>query len=1502
MEYPEGVDVSSQRCQVTRDTIVAAAEQITEPLRAKLLKGLEKIVPSDTAGRPRGPIRLRDTKYNSITDWCQSCGLPEWGRRPRTLIILLMMGQPQAIDGFVAEGLLDIALPYTSENLPRVLTGRYRALFLDFQQHVLTPHAKYIERPHSLHQNVEGNADRFFWLNRELGHGGFGVVDEVTSRLSLKRFARKRMPRGRSFARDRRQLQAFENEITSLKSLAHRHIVKLIGSYTDRHFVGFLMQPVADMDLDAYLASTKIDLNEKKDRLRRYFGCLATAVEYLHEKGVRHKDIKPKNILIYNRQVLLTDFGTSHNWNDDGRATTEGTYKQAITKRYCAPEVASHGSRSFSSDIWSLGCVFLEMRTVLSEFSVEDMRHFLKSHGSGGDFVRDNTVGADLWMRELELQPTCSDDPQLLQLVRQMCRLNPDERPLAPETVSYILDMEGKSYYGICCNRNDLSRAGDTTGNGEDTITCDDTMTHEDTTLSFIPELEFASPHTADREPFPAMSNSVYKAPYVEDGTVTVLVEVPQQPVNNQKSQPDGEDPGDCVTPTELSHTTNSTAEGSPDMVTSHPASGVDGTPRDEDISHHFQCFWPGCTFVAEASQGNAGGQSRVRGHLRSEHGTHDFGYSTLRGDDPGPHMDTTASPGRFPSSNIALEMLPVTITGQSAEVSDPYMDTLLRKRDELKSLFRDRASSGHGTNDDGAVEVANTSTARRVRFDLSADRTRSFSPMHTDKSERPTQNTSTKLFAIDHLGQSHQKLLWHLTDGDRATTTAKVKERVLPNASLVPSLYLASCNIFAETQLRSMFSQTWATGNALPVFVYGSFMFPAVLSAIASHFSSEAGVYSEELQRRLQTDSEDWAGMNKSLEDAAAQMAPATLRNYSRWRAPDFNCASAAVTYGSEVAGYLLFGLSHEAVLCLEYMLTSKEYSSLFWERSPAYEIQPSTPQSKIGKARRGEQRYSQVTERWPSWLSFTKQTVMVDIPTEDGTVIAMEADTFLAQNTDTRDWEPWDIHRFARCRSFRKLSFDIDWSREEESLAKDIGVRHLLPGDVLRDAIMSDDGERILALMHQGHDANATCGTYGNALTAAAFKGNADTLSLLLDSGANPNCDGGDYGSPLIAATVQGNEECACLLLRRKVDVLADGGRHISAIYQAVNFSDLALAKILLEKGAWLTPSYQELMDLAAERDNLEMQQLLRKYDVKSLHLNSARSRSRSRNNDLPSLSHTTWTQSRSPPQPASAGTLTDTIVNGILKDPGPILKTLVLQTLVLKGQRGKWTGIKGVTVLREAIKAGMPDGVVDRLAPHLGDAGDILEWLKMSLNDYNQESTQPNDQRRHTISEGVGDAPQSDREQQHDRRYSESDTPSPLQGHRSDPYRSRRRHENTSSGHRGSSSSLPTYSSLDLQQPLGVGDRSGIVCISCDGHGGRPGTGIQCQTCHGKRKVRRRSSSSRSRDRVVTICPGCVGKGVVYSSRDVCRDCSGTGGLGPMAQGTIPEEPPPPYEDGR
>jgi len=114
-----------------------------------------------------------------------------------------------------------------------------------------------------------------------------------------------------------------------------------------------IMSPVADYNLASYMEES-INSADKQSLLRTFFGCLCNGLQYLQQSKIRHRDVKPENILVKGENVLLTDFGISLDWEDMSRSTTSTDFGHSLV--YCALEVANFEPRNSSSDIWSLGC------------------------------------------------------------------------------------------------------------------------------------------------------------------------------------------------------------------------------------------------------------------------------------------------------------------------------------------------------------------------------------------------------------------------------------------------------------------------------------------------------------------------------------------------------------------------------------------------------------------------------------------------------------------------------------------------------------------------------------------------------------------------------------------------------------------------------------------------------------------------------------------------------------------------------------------------------------------------------------------------------------------------------------------------------------------------------------------------------------------------------------------------------------------------------------------
>ncbi|KAF1995992.1 kinase-like protein [Amniculicola lignicola CBS 123094] len=204
-------------------------------------------------------------------------------------------------------------------------------------------------------------------LLKNLGHGHSANVEMVEDRWTRSVYARKLFRICRS--RDERR-RIYENEIKIIRKLApHHHVIRVFATYVTNREIGIILSPVAEGgDLETFLQDYK-DLDiprplEQTKILQQAFGCLASGLSFMHQQKVRHKDIKPRNILIHEGSVIYTDFGYSLDHSLQSHSTTVGK-PLTFTRKYCAPEVQDWGPRNSKSDIFSLGCVFLEILEAL---------------------------------------------------------------------------------------------------------------------------------------------------------------------------------------------------------------------------------------------------------------------------------------------------------------------------------------------------------------------------------------------------------------------------------------------------------------------------------------------------------------------------------------------------------------------------------------------------------------------------------------------------------------------------------------------------------------------------------------------------------------------------------------------------------------------------------------------------------------------------------------------------------------------------------------------------------------------------------------------------------------------------------------------------------------------------------------------------------------------------------------------------------------------------------
>ncbi|KAE8351248.1 ankyrin repeat-containing domain protein [Aspergillus coremiiformis] len=237
----------------------------------------------------------------------------------------------------------------------------------------------------TLHKRFSSDEKVPYRQIRILGNGSIGSVDVVQMDTGGEQvFARKIFkvsPNDRSGI-----LSKAKNEASVIQRLHHHHMVEFVATYATPTEFGIIMEPVADYDLAKYLTDTSSD----RTHLAKWFGCLAAGLSYLHGEKIKHKDIKPENLLIKNNNILYADFNISRAFQAEKKAPPpdagadeawDGFHSLSLgftdkTPMYCAPEVAREEVRGRKADVFSLGCVFLEMCTVFLDRSLDEFYRF----------------------------------------------------------------------------------------------------------------------------------------------------------------------------------------------------------------------------------------------------------------------------------------------------------------------------------------------------------------------------------------------------------------------------------------------------------------------------------------------------------------------------------------------------------------------------------------------------------------------------------------------------------------------------------------------------------------------------------------------------------------------------------------------------------------------------------------------------------------------------------------------------------------------------------------------------------------------------------------------------------------------------------------------------------------------------------------------------------------------------------------------------------------------
>jgi serine/threonine protein kinase len=156
----------------------------------------------------------------------------------------------------------------------------------------------------------------------------------------------------------RPDLVSIEMEIKLLQQLKHPNIVEYIDTIRTPDYLHIVLEYVENGSLSALLK--KFGGHFPEALVSHYVSQILCGLEYLHDQGVIHRDIKGANILATKEgTVKLADFGVATKLNESRKS-------QSVvgTPYWMAPEIIElTGQQSSACDIWSVGCTCIELLT-----------------------------------------------------------------------------------------------------------------------------------------------------------------------------------------------------------------------------------------------------------------------------------------------------------------------------------------------------------------------------------------------------------------------------------------------------------------------------------------------------------------------------------------------------------------------------------------------------------------------------------------------------------------------------------------------------------------------------------------------------------------------------------------------------------------------------------------------------------------------------------------------------------------------------------------------------------------------------------------------------------------------------------------------------------------------------------------------------------------------------------------------------------------------------------